>query len=536
MKRVTLYFTLALVAVFWATTGWTQSKPRVVINIILGTMHSDDLTQYSDNFSQGGFKRLISEGAVFDNASYGYMQTLTPTSLATLSTGAMPSTHGIVGEAWYEHVTNKRITLVDDPSAQSLRFSSGTGNYSARKLLAETLGDAVATKYPQSSVATIAIEPMSAIVMNGKRGVSYWMESNKTHWTTSSCYVKDLPEWVGDYNQENMNEIYLLERWNTLLPYDKYHNTQVSKIEDLHSKEGKRVDFVGGDGVPQISTIHQKMCYTPAGNTAVLAFARQVMGKMQMGRDEQTDILNIVLDTPKNIATTFGRESVEWEDMLYRLDKDLEDFLIFAMAQVSSPEQIIITLTSTHGSSPSYNATELVQDRFNVMQAEVITNAYLGSQYGNGEWVVGYINRNIYLNHNLIKEKKLSVEDIQQEVATFCMQLKGVSHALSAVALRNSYFGSGYAQKIQNGFYPKRSGDVVINLMPGYIEEQHTTRSAAGSMYNYDTRVPLVIYGGGVKAGTVSEKVDMTTLTPTLAYLIGISAPTASEGEIQQIK
>lgn len=520
----------------WTAAARAEEKPRVVINIVLTTMNGDDLERYADNFSQGGFLKLKREGVTFNNASYGYMQTLTPVSLATLSTGAMPSTHGVVGEAWWDHITNKRTSLIDDTSAHSLRFSTGTGNYSAQHILAESIGDAAIKSDERSKVTTIAIEPMSAIVMNGRKGVAYWMETHKTHWTTSSCFVDELPEWVGTYNQEDWNKVYQLERWNTLLPYDKYHNSQVSKIEGLHSIAGKRIDFVGGENIPTTESLHQNMCYTPAGNSAVFAFAKQTFGKLQMGKDEAVDVLNIVLDTPEKVATAYGPESVEYEDMLYRLDRDIEDFVAFVLAQMKSPDHVVITLTAAHGTSPSYNATKEHQSRFNVMQAEVIVNAYLGSQYGNAEWVLGYVNRNIYLNHNLIKEKKLSIADIQHEVATFCMQLKGVSHALAADALRNSYFGSGYAQKIQNGYYPKRSGDVVINLMPGYIEEQQTTRSASGSMYRYDIHVPLVIYGGGVQPRVAEESVDMTSVTPTIAKMAGIAMPTASEGEILKVK
>ena len=164
-------------------------------------------------------------------------------------------------------------------------------------------------------------------------------------------------------------------------------------------------------------------------------------------------------------------------------------------------------------------------------QAEVISNAYIGSKHGNGEWILGIIDRVIYLNHNLIESKGLSLADMQYDVATFVMQLRGVSHAISSEAMRNSYFGAGYGRKMQNGFYPRRSGDVIINLMPGWIEERDKTRSASGSMYRYDTNVPLIIFGGGVKAAQRNEKVDMTSLATTLAALMGISTPTAAEGE-----
>jgi arylsulfatase A-like enzyme len=250
-----------------------------------------------------------------------------------------------------------------------------------------------------------------------------------------------------------------------------------------------------------------------------------------MGGDAVPDMLNIVLDTPRLISNRFGPESVEYEDMLYRLDRDLESFLSFLSTQVAAPEQLLIVLTSDHGTSPSYNATEDIRERFNVRQAEVITNAFIGSLYGNGDWILGCIDRAIYLNHNLIMDKGLSLEKIQNDVATFVMQLRGVSQAVTAESMRGSYFGSGYGRKIQNGFYPRRSGDVVLNLMPEWIEEREQTRSMSGSMYRYDTQVPLIIYGAGCKAQLRNDKIDMTSLAATQAEILGIMAPSAAEGE-----
>ena len=128
----------------------------------------------------------------------------------------------------------------------------------------------------------------------------------------------------------------------------------------------------------------------------------------------------------------------------------------------------------------------------------MIVNGFLNVRYGMGDWVLEYEDKCVYLNHNLIYERGLDLAEVQNEVAIFAMPLRGVSHALSATAMRTSYFGSGYARKMQNSFYPRRSGDVILNLMPGWIEEQERCWSSSGSMYGYDTQVPLVFYGVGV--------------------------------------
>ena len=535
MKRFSLYIliTTALLALSSLNSS-AATKPRIVVNIVVSSMRADDLERYANNFTESGFRRLTNNGQWFTNASYDYMQTTTPVSLATIATGAMPSTHGVVADKWFDYVTNSQINLIDDKKEQSLNYSAGSGNYSPRNLTAQTLADAMLEYDAKSRIATIAMEPTSAIVMAGHAGEVYWMETVQSAWTTSTYYTKELPAWITSYNKELTNFNYLEKRWTPVLPYDNYHNTQVCVIEGIHSKNNKRIDFITEKGLDikaHTSNDFEKLCTTPAGNSATLAFAKQVMAKCEMGQDEVPDMLNIVLDAPRYISRRYGPESVEYEDMLYRLDRDLGDFITFLLAQVKDPQQVLITLTSDHGTSPSYNPPGKERECFNVRQAEVITNAFIGSMHGNGEWVLGCIDRTIYLNHNLIYSKGLNISDIQNDVATFVMQLRGVSHAITAEAMRNSYFGSGYGRKMQNGYYPRRSGDVIINLMPGWIEEHDKVRSHSGSMYRYDTNVPLVIFGCGVKATRRDDKVDMTSLAPTQALLIGIGEPTAAEGE-----
>ena len=540
MKKFLLYISAitTIMTSLAANEASAAERPRLLVNIVVSGMRADDLVRYNKNFSNGGFNRLINNGAYYTNASYDYMQTTTPVSLATLATGAMPSTHGVVADSWFDYVGNKRVSLIDDSKEKSVNYSGDAVGYSPRQLVAETISDAMIQSDSTSKVATIAIEPLSAIVTAGHSGEVYWMETLQTDWTTSSYYTQELPAWITQYNQTEKNLDFLTKRWNALLEYDNYLNSRVACIEGLKSKQNKRIDHIEEDAAAInkiFSDEYEQMCYTPTGNSVLLAFAKQMVTNNKMGSDDVPDILNIVLDTPRKISGRFGPESVEYEDMIYRLDRSLEDFISFVVAQVTDPQQIVITLTSDHGTSPSFDIESNHVERFNVRQAEVITNAFIGAQHGNGEWVLGYIDRAFYLNHDLIIEKGLSLKDMQHDVATFMMQLRGVSHAVAAEAMRNTYFGSGYGRKIQNGFYPRRSGDVIINLMPEWIEEEENVRSSSGSMYLYDREVPLIIFGGGVTKGRYNEKVDMTSLATTEARILGISSPSAAEGEILNI-
>lgn len=133
----------------------TAAPPRLTINIVMGTMRASDIERYSANMTDGGLRRLAAEGVVCRNASYDYRSTTTPVSLATLSTGAQPCVHGVIGDSWYDYADNSIVGLIDDDKEQSVKYSTGSGSYSPRRLIAPTLGDALAAENEHSKIVTI---------------------------------------------------------------------------------------------------------------------------------------------------------------------------------------------------------------------------------------------------------------------------------------------------------------------------------------------------------------------------------------------
>ena len=362
------------------------------------------------------------------------------------------------------------------------------------------------------------------------------MDAPRANWITSSFYAETPPVWARKYNLSREILGYIPFAWELKYPRERYRNSQstvidLNKPEHLRRKRHRLTSVEPEKPAPNVPSGIERMLYTPSGNAVTLAFAKQLLTQMRLGKDTAPDLLNICLDAPRRIAESYGPESIEVEDMYYRLDEELAQFLNYLYAQIA-PEEVVVVLTSDHGTSPSYDAGIVERDRFNAAQFQVIVNSFLCAQHGPGEWVVDYEDNNLYLNHTLIYNKGLDLAAIQTEAATFAMQFRGVSHALSSTAMRSSYFGSGYGEKMQNSFYPRRSGDVVVNLMPGCIEERPDVRSKSGSMYGYDTTVPLVLYGGGIPARRVGRSVDMTSVAPTLAYLLDIPEPAASEGTV----
>ena len=520
---------LVLAAILFSTATALAHTPRLVVNIVVGGMRGSDIERYYDNFSANGFRRLIDGGLNFKNTQIDYLHTSTAAGLATLSTGTVPALHGVVGEKWYNYVDSSIVTLIGDSKAHSVKFSTGSGNYSPHRLQMPTIGDMLLVSNPESKQISLAIDPLSAIVINGRSGVAYWAETNRTHWTTSSAYVTALPKWVENYNDANNNRLYVLERWTPLHDITKYHNSEVAVVEGI---KGKGTRLLSKVNLHLANSDIGRMRYTPAGNTQLLEFASSVIAQEGLGKDSTTDILNIVLDTPRYIASVYGPESIEYEDMLYRLDSDLAEFLIYIYAQVSHAEDVVVVLCSDHGTSPSYNPVGgKERDRFNTRQMEVIVNAFLGAHYGTDDYILGFANNSLYLNHTLIRTKRLSIDTIREEVAIFLLQLRGVANALSTSSLRNTSFANGRSRLMQQSFSPTRSGDVIIDLLPGWTIEDSDVRSAADGGYNYDRHIPFIIYGGNIAGGVVDSTISSTAIAPTLCYIMGVEAPWATESQ-----
>ena len=520
----------ALVALAMLFVGYDAAaqnrRPKLVVNIVVGSMRAGDLERYADGFGDGGFKRLMREGVNFTDAEYDYALTSTEAGLATFATGAQPSVHGVIGRSWWNHTDGSRHDIIADKKSHPVPFSTGSMSCSPNRLQAPTLGDMVVDGIEGSKQITIAIEPYSAIVLNGRRGVAYWVERNKTYWTTSSAYLSEVPAWVSRYNSDNTNEYYRLKRWEPKGNISKYNNCEVAVVEGI---KGKTTKLLSDVNLNLDNSAYGHMCYTPAGNTMVFEFASQVVAQEKLGGDATADVLNICLDTPRYIAETYGPESIEYEDMLYRLDATLAEFLTYIYAQAGGKDNVIVVLTSDHGTAPSYNPQGgASRERFNNRQMEVIVNAFLGAHHGSGNYLLGFANNAIYLDHELLLQKKLSLETIQEEVATFLLQLRGVSTAISATAMRNTSFGEGRMRLVQQSFFATRSGDVIIDFMPGWMVESNDYRSTSLSGYRYDRSVPLIISGCGIAPKRIERTVSIVEVAPTIANIIGVESPWAS--------
>ncbi len=509
----------------------TARKPQLVVNIIVGSMRATDLDRYNDGFGDNGFRRLMREGTRFTECYADYLPTSTEAGLATLSTGALPSAHGVVSPTWYDRNNGDTTDLGRNQTPNRDYYPSINGidrTHLNDHLAAQTLSEAILDYSVGARVVTIAHNGVSAVMTAGKGGECYWLDTSG-NWVTGDCYTKELPAWVQNYNGDGLNRSFIGGKWYG--KYTKEHYINANATDITLYEAGAKIKPAKAKEAPDAV---KALLTTPAGNVAIFEFAKRALQTMLPHKaGDGCRVLNICLDTPRHIARKYGPESAEYEDMLYCLDSNLADFLTQLYSLVAKPEEVVVTLTSPHGSSPLPKGKDTENPHFNARQFEVITNAFLSARYGQESWVLAHNGTSLYLDHNVIYRKGKSVAEIEAEVAKFALQFRGVAYAVPASSLQGQSFGCGVARLIQNGYYPRRSGDVVVALMQGRIADEEGVVSASGSHYNYDRHVPLIICGGGAAKGkSVARRITTERIAPTVAHMLGVARPSASDAEI----
>ena len=513
-------------------------KPKLIIGIVIDQMRYDYIYRFWDKFSEGGIRKMVGSGTLCKNASYDFLINETATGYATISTGALPSHHGIISNTWYESLPNRVVYCVEDDHFNTVGGSYNAGRYSPSKLLASTLGDEMKmTNEMRSKVIGIAYEDCAAILSAGHAAdYAFWYDDERGNWITSSYYVDSLPGWVEDFNAMRLPDTYLSRTWETLMPLSDYTES-MSDTNDLEDGFDGRSVFPYD--LDRISSKRRRerdysvIKYTPFGNTLTRDFAIAAIVNEELGKDEYTDFMTIGFSASEYTGIKFGPNSVEMEDVMLRLDREIEHFLQFVDNQVGK-ENTLVFLTADHGIShqPGYlEGYRIPSGEFSPYAALSLLQSYLNVVYGKGDWFKYYYAQQIYLNQELIEDSRLSLAEVQGRVVQFMIQFEGISNAVSSQTLQTTSFTDGIFKKIQNGFHQKRSGDVVLNLAPGWVEKISENESYHSS-YMGDNHVPLIWYGWKIGRSTINRPVFQTDIAATISHFLDISRPNSATGNV----
>jgi hypothetical protein len=498
MKK-TLLSVFLVSTLVWAAT---PKKPKLVVAIVIDQFRYDYLTRFRGEF-HSGFDRLLTKGAVFTNANYIHFPTVTAVGHSTFLTGATPSVSGIVGNDWFDRDEHKHVTSVSDSKTKLL---GGTGEGSSpERLLVSTVGDELKlSDAGRSRVIGISIKDRAAILPAGHTADgAYWFDVKTGNFVSSTYYMKDLPGWVKDFNATRAADKYRGVTWlQHTLPQDT-------------------------------AKLYSALEASPFANELLEGFTEQALAAEGLGKHDVTDILAVSFSANDYVGHQYGTYSPEEHEVTVQTDRILEK-LFQAIDRQVGLDNVVVVLTGDHGVSPSSAEVAAAHMPGGHMPGDTVKKAVqaaLAKKYGEGDWVTGSWDLSIYLNQDLIAQKNLDPADVNRAAAAAAMGVPHIFRAYTREQLAaGAVSGDQVSRRMENGFNVRRSPDMQFVPEPYWIVANAVT--SHGTPFDYDSHVPVIFMGAGIKAGEYDQQVAVNDIAPTLATILRVETPSGSVGRV----
>jgi predicted AlkP superfamily pyrophosphatase or phosphodiesterase len=537
----TLFF-IALSALVYPQSATKSSsapvRPKLVVGIVVDQMRWDFLYRFHNRYkANGGFKRMMDKGLSCENTFIPYTPTITGCGHSCIYTGSVPAVHGITGNAWYDKLLRRSVYCTEDTSVHTIGGPEGVnGHQSPRNMLASTICDELmmATNF-RSKVIGIAIKDRGAILPAGHAAnAAFWYDNRSGNFITSDYYgMAELPAWVQQFNSRKLPDSYYKKGWNTLYPI----NTYIQSTADEKPYESKPL---GGNATHfpyQLDTFVSKnygvIASTPYGNTLTLEMAKAAVDAEALGKDSITDFLAVSFSSPDYVGHAFGPNSIEIEDTYLRLDQDLGALFDYLDAKVGAG-QYIAFLSADHGVAnvPGFMQEHRLPGR-SMDEAPFIKEMapLLKEQFGSDKLIVSSYNYQVSLDHRLMDSLKVDAKAVKAWIAAFLEKKEPIARAFDIDEVMLEPMPEKIREMVANGYFPTRSGDVQFMLKPHWIDGGRTG-TTHGLWNPYDSHIPLLWYGWGVKPGRLNREVYMTDIAPTLAALLRIQMPGGCVGQV----
>ena len=496
-----------------------ENKTKLVVGITISNFYPEWLMIYRNDLCEGGFKRLTSQGRHL-MADYNYLYSQTGVDQATIYTGLLPSEHGVVSHEWYDRLRNRRQNNVINDEA-SLIGDEGKG-MTPDWLQALTLGCAMKMNNVFSKVYSVAVNGEEAVLSGGScANLALWLSEKTGKWISSDYYADSLPGWLNNYNAKVESDFFVHRGWMSLA--DEQGNSAVMKLK---SKVGMANSFYYdlAQAKRKYET-YRILKATPYVNTQVVDLTKELVRAEQLGMDNDADLLALNFSCLDYMNRDFGVYAKEFQDLVLRLDRDLERLFTDLDTRVGKGKYtVFLTFSEARELLPEeLNKMRLSSDYFSIFKAVALLKSFLNLVYGDGEWVLDYDATQIYLDRALIEKRKIPLKDMQDKIADFLVEFEGVARVLTAHSLTHNASSSGVEVLFQNAFSQKRSGDVLYALQPTWIPALKD-REDNYARYSKRNKVPLYFYGAGDLTDLPAE-CQMTSVLPLLCKILNIPVP-----------
>ncbi|GAE82489.1 alkaline phosphatase family protein [Bacteroides reticulotermitis] len=491
------------------------TAPKLVVGLTIDQLRTDYLEAFSSLYGEKGFKRLWKEGRVFRNAQYTFSNIDRSSAIAAIYSGTSPSMNGIIANQWMDASTLRPVNSTDDSAFMGYYTDYAS---SPSKLLTSTIADElkIAT---QGKAEVYAIAPFcdAAIFAAGHAANgAFWLNPNTGKWS-GSTYYGEFPWWANQYNDRQAIDFRISGiTWEPVYPRGMY--TFLPDWRDIVFKykfdDDRKNKF-------------RRFITSPFVNDEVNALTEELLSKGTLGMDDITDLLSLTFYAGNYAHKSPQECAMEIQDTYVRLDRSIASLLELIDKKVGL-QNVLFFITST-GYTDSESADsglyKIPTGEFHLNRCAALLNMFLMATYGEGTYVEAHFDQQIYLNHKLLEKKQLNLIDVQEKAAEFLIQFSGVNEVYSANRLLLGAW-TPEIYKIRNSYHRKRSGDLIIDVLPGWtiVNENGQENKVVRSAY---IPSPLIFIGHSVKPAIIQTPITIDHIAPTLAHFMRIRAPNA---------
>ena len=493
----------------------TSECPRLVVCVTVDQLRSDYMESFMPLFSGGGFKKLLSEGRIFSQAQFPFSRPDRASATACIYSGCSPYQNGVVGEKWMNRQLLRPVYSVDDERYNGVMTADKS---SPRQIGVSTLTDELKVSTDgRALVYSIAPFRDAAVFSAGHAANSaVWIDDYTGKWCTST-YYGGLPTWAAALNEHLPLSERVKQEWT---PFSDL----VGNFNYISSR-GMREPFSH-----RFSPGRQYIEFKTSGlvNEEVGKAASACIQSSGVGIDDVTDLLAVTFYAGNFCHNSANALPMEMQDIYVRLDYALESLIKEAEAAVGK-EHVMFVLTSTgycDEEPPSLEQYRIPTGEFSVVRATSLLNMYLGAVYGQERWIETHYGNQIFLNHKLVEDKGININEMLERCSAFLIQMSGVEDVYTSQRLALGAWTPGI-KSLRNSINPKFSGDIILDVQPGWhvVDEDLGERHYERESY---MAFPVIFYGANIDRAEIETPIETDCIAPTIARAIRIRAPNAS--------
>lgn len=509
--------------------------PKLVVSLVVDQLRYDYLERLGDQFCPGGFRFLSEKGAFLTFAHYDYAPTVTGPGHASILCGSTPASHGIIANEWFDKKSRAMVNCVHDPDTALVGTPKAgkSPSRSPRNLIGDNAADAMRLAFG-SKVVGVSLKDRGAILPAGRKpNGAYWFDSASGCFVTSTYYRPELPPWAAAFNQQKEPQSFMGQTWTRLKPLEAYAGPP--EALGAGAAPGEKPASFDHLVSPSPTEGFETLAATPFGNRLLADFALAAVDGEGLGSGRQPDLLTVSFSSLDLCGHRFGPNSHEVQDMVLRLDLELER-LFRGLDQRLGLQNVWIVLTADHGVAPTpefalENGLAGLRADMIALAGELLAN--LEERFGPGRFLLTpkIVEGNVYLDHAALAERQLQAGEVASSIRDWAL-----GHGLFQAAYTRTQLLDGRApgplgERVLKGFNAERSGDVVLVQKPFQIPGGGRGGTTHGAPYSYDTHIPILFYGAPFKPGRCADPVAITDIAATLSVALRMTEPAMSIGK-----